>query len=170
MATSLLGTASPRRRDLDVAREVIVGSLIFFHTARIFDDLDFYVKSDPPYPAVSIGVIFAAFWGMPLLFSIAGFAIWHSLEQRTVGAFVLERFKRLLVPLVVGLLLIAPPQVYYQLCSDPAYQESYLQYYPRFFDIRLTIDFPRFFTSSPETCLRCSYYLSGFICGDRRTG
>ncbi len=102
-----------RRRDLDVARESIVASLIFFHTARLFDDLGFYVKNEPQEPAVTFIVILAAFWGMPLMFSIAGFAIWHSLEKRTAVAFVRERLKRLLIPFVFSLLVLVPPQVYY---------------------------------------------------------
>lgn len=142
-----------RRRDLDVARESIVASLIFFHTARIFDDLGFYVKNEPQEPAVTFIVILAAFLGMPLMFSIAGFAIWHSLQKRTAIAFVRERLKRLLIPFVFSLLVLVPPQVYYQLCSDPAYQESYAKFYPRFFDISFVIDFPRFFSASPATSL-----------------
>ena len=81
---SIPSTRFSRRRDLDVARESIVVSLIFFHTARIFDDLGFYVKNEPQEPAVTFILILAAFWGMPLMFSIAGFAIWHSLEKRTL--------------------------------------------------------------------------------------
>ena len=80
-----------RRRDLDVVREVVVASLIFFHTARIFDDLDFYIKNEPQERAVSFVVVLAAFWGMPLMFSIAGFAVWHSLQKRSVVELVRER-------------------------------------------------------------------------------
>lgn len=41
-------TGSPRRQDLDLMRAAVVGGLIFFHTARIFNPLDFYVKDHPP--------------------------------------------------------------------------------------------------------------------------
>ena len=88
---------------------------------------------------------------MPLLFTIAGFAIWHSLQKRTVAAFVRERLHRLFIPFIVGLLVIVPPQVYFQLCGDPAYQESYAQFYPRFFDITFAMDFPWFFSTAPAT-------------------
>jgi hypothetical protein len=36
-----------RRRDLDIARECVVGSLIFFHTARIFDDFPWFFPAAP---------------------------------------------------------------------------------------------------------------------------
>lgn len=150
---SIPSTMLSRRRDLDVARELIVASLIFFHTASIFGELDFYVKNEPQEPAVTFVIILTALWGMPLLFTIAGFAIWHSLQKRTVAAFVRERLQRLLIPFVMGLLVIVPPQIYYRLCGDPAYQESYAQFYPRFFDITFTMDFPWFFSAAPATHL-----------------
>lgn len=139
-----------RRRDLDIAREVIVASLIFFHTARIFDDLGFYVKNEPQAPAVSFMVVFASLWGMPFLFVIAGFAVWHSLQRRGVGAFVRERFQRLCIPMIVGLLLVVPPQTYFELCGNPAYQESYAQFYPRFFGLTITRNFPWIAAATPD--------------------
>ena len=142
-----------RRRDFDVTRELIVASLVFFHTARIFDQLDFYVKNTPQAPAMTFVVILTAFWGMPLLFTIAGFAIWHSLQKRTAIEFVRERFQRLLIPFITGLLVIVPPQIYYRLRVDPAYQETYSQFYPRFFDMTLKMNLPWFFSASPESGL-----------------
>ena len=44
---------------------------------------------------------FASLWGMPLLFSVSGFAIFHSLEQRTTKEFVIERVR---VPVLRDLL------------------------------------------------------------------
>ena len=67
-------TTPERRRDLDVARELVVFSLIFFHTMRIFDDMGFYVKNETIAPWLTGLVIFASIWGMPLLFTIAGYA------------------------------------------------------------------------------------------------
>src|SRR5918994_2966337 len=65
-------TESPRRQDLDLMRAAVVGGLIFFHTARIFDPLDFYVKDQPPNLALTLFVLFAGLWGMPLLFVVSG--------------------------------------------------------------------------------------------------
>jgi len=44
-------------------RAAVVGGLIFFHTARIFDPLDFYVKDQPPNLALTLFVLFAGLWG-----------------------------------------------------------------------------------------------------------
>jgi len=144
-------TISFRRRDFDVTRELIVFGLIFFHTAGIFSEFPFYVKNEPPEPAVTVLVILVSFWGIPILFMIAGFAIWNSLQKRTTSAFVRERLLRLLIPFITGVLLIVPPQMYYALYSDPAYHGSYVQFYPRFLDITFNISFPWFFSATPES-------------------
>jgi glucans biosynthesis protein C len=99
---------SPRRQDLDLMRAAVVGGLIFFHTARIFDPLDFYVKDQPPNLALTLFVLFAGLWGMPLLFVVSGLGAWYSLRSRTATGFIQERLARLLVPFLVGLLLVVP--------------------------------------------------------------
>jgi surface polysaccharide O-acyltransferase-like enzyme len=143
-----------RRRDLDVVRELVVGSLVFFHTARIFDHMDFYVKNDTQYQSLSYLVILLALWGMPLVFMIAGFAIWRSLQKRHASEFVRERLQRLFIPFVFALLVLVPPQTYFRLAGDPAYPESYLDFFPRFFDVVFSLEgFPEFFVASPETGL-----------------
>ena len=81
----------PRRRDLDLMRMFVVVGLVFFHSARVFDTGEFYVKSDPTSEVVSIGISFAALWGMPLLFVVAGMGIWYSLRSRTPNAFAQKR-------------------------------------------------------------------------------
>ena len=129
---------SVRRRDLDLMRMFVVMGLFFFHSARVFDTSEWYVKNDQTSEIVDILLSFAAMWGMPLLFVVSGLGIWYSLRSRTIGTFAGERVRRLLVPLVFGLLVIVPPQVWTWLRGDPEYNESYWEFLPRFFDIKLT--------------------------------
>lgn len=143
-----------RRRDLDLMRMFVVVGLVFFHTARIFDTGDFYVKNDPTSELVSIAIAFAAMWGMPLLFVISGMGIWYSLRSRTMKAFSGERVRRLLVPLVFGVLVIVPPQIWTRLRADPGYDESYWQFLPRFLDVQFTPGaFPFVVGGDPATAL-----------------
>jgi hypothetical protein len=142
-------TQPQRRHDMDVMGALVVLGLIFFHTARIFDTNDFHVKNVPTSQAVQVLVTFAGLWGMPLMMLIAGIAVWHSLRVRTVAEFVRERFMRLFIPCVVGLLLIVPPQVYYRLQANPEYHETYGQFLQRYFDVRLALNFPQFIDASP---------------------
>ena len=139
-----------RRRDLDMMRALVVLGLIFFHTARIFDFGDFYVKNDPPSILISIIVIFVSMWGMPLLFLISGIGVWYSLRSRSPGAFFRERFLRLFVPLVFGTLIIVPPQQYYSvLFKHPNLQMNYLELLSEFIKVKPVFDFPYFLTKVP---------------------
>jgi len=145
-------TRPERRRDLDLMRMFVVVGLVFFHSARIFDTGGFYVKNNPTSDLVSVTVSFAAMWGMPLLFVISGMGIWYSLRLRTLKAFSWERVRRLLVPLVFGVLVIVPPQIWTRLRGDPAYNESYWEFLRRFFDVEFTPGgFPFVVGSGPTT-------------------
>jgi hypothetical protein len=137
-------TGSPRRPDLDLMRAMVVGGLIFFHTARIFDPLDFYVKDQPPNLPLTLFVLFAGLWGMPLLFVVSGLGAWYSLRSRTATGFARERLARLGVPFLVGLLVVVPPQVYYQLRFEGQDPGSYWAFYREFFQVHLGIKFPWF--------------------------
>jgi hypothetical protein len=143
-------TQPERRRELDVMGMLIVFGLVFFHTAQIFARFSFFVMHERSSMVAMFGVAFASVWGMPLMFLFAGMAIWYSLRRRTAGEFLRERMRRLLVPFVTGLVLLMPPQVYYGLKADPAYQKSYVQFYPRFFNVSFSLsEFPMFIRGAP---------------------
>jgi hypothetical protein len=93
-----------RRRDLDLLRVLIVFGLVFFHTARIFDTLPLPegVKNEPPSVTATIFVAFFSLWGIPLMFTISGFAVWHSLRRRTARPFCVNERKGLSSPLSLG--------------------------------------------------------------------
>jgi peptidoglycan/LPS O-acetylase OafA/YrhL len=74
-------------------------------------------------------------WHMPLLFLLAGAATYFALRFRSGGQYALERFKRLLVPFIFGLLVLVPPQSYLGLRNHSNYSGSFLQWYPSFFQI-----------------------------------
>jgi glucan biosynthesis protein C len=131
-----------RRPDLDLIRVAVVASLTFYHSALIFGPVDFYINYRPPSSAMTAFVFFAALFGMPLLFIVAGESIWHSLGTRTTGNFVRERISRLLVPLLVGIAVVVPPQLYFSARADGQDPGSYWRFLGRFFDVRLSFDFP----------------------------
>lgn len=152
------GSQLQRRSELDVLGMVVVLSVVFLHTAQIFMGGDFYVTSELPAIAALAFAAFLSLWAMPVMFLIAGMAIRYSLLKRSAKEFLIERIRRLLVPFVTGLLVVLPPQTYYWLKSSPMSDQSFLQFYPRFFNVRLTSSVWR---SSPErglyTCLPCRW-------------
>jgi len=65
---------------------------------------------------------------MPLLFVIAGAGMWFALRRRTGTQLFKERTVRLLVPLVVGMFLIVPPQVFYERLFRGQWEGGYLSF------------------------------------------
>ncbi|CAG7651708.1 Glucans biosynthesis protein C [Paenibacillus solanacearum] len=121
-----------RKDYIDWLRNIGILYLFIYHTARVFDDLNpFYIKGETN--AFSSLVIHSSFWFMPLLFLLAGMSSFYALQSRTAAHFVKERFLRLLVPLVVGTLIIVPPQGYYARKFHLHEEESYLVFLKRYF-------------------------------------
>jgi len=98
-------------------------------------------------------VAWSVVWGMPLLFLVSGQAVWFSLRSRSPRQFLAERFRRLLMPFLFGLPLLVPPQLYCLLRSNPAYHESYGEFFLRFFRVVFRFDFPWFVAPHPDTML-----------------
>jgi len=121
--------ADTRRHELDWLRVLAVLLLIYFHSARIFDFGDFYVKNGQLSKGFEAFVTFVDIWFMPLFFFIAGAASFYALGKRSGKQYVGERAKRLMVPFVFGTLVLAAPQVYCVLLQQPGYSQNYLQYY-----------------------------------------
>jgi glucans biosynthesis protein C len=126
------GRLPDRRWDIDWLRMlVVIGMLVPFHTFRLFDTRDpFYVKNSPPSTALNWYLILGDTIGMQLLFMLAGAAAWYSL-RRGAGRFAWERVKRLLVPLLVGLVIVVPPQLYVAALHH-GFQGSFFDWLPNY--------------------------------------
>lgn len=133
-----------RRPELDAIRALVVVGLVAFHSALVFDTRDdFYVKNAETTGVTMVFAGLGVVWAMPMLFLIAGIGAWHSLRRRGPAGFVGERLRRLGVPLVFATLTIIPVPAWLRLRSDPGYEESYVEFLPRFYDVRLDLaNFP----------------------------
>jgi glucans biosynthesis protein C len=132
-----LMTVLTRSHDLDWLRLMAVMLLIGYHAAAVFyaGELGrFYVVDAHSSAALSAAVTFVHQWHMPLFFFLAGAASWYSLQRRSAGAYLQERLRRLLVPLLIGILVLVPPQVYLQERQAGRTGGSFLAFYPQFFD------------------------------------
>ena len=131
-----------RRYDIDWLRILATLVVFYFHNARFFDYADWHVKNDHLSVAMTVFVGFLSLqWMMPLFFVLAGASTRFALGFRTTGQYVKERFKRLLIPFIFGLIVLIPPQDYFEHVSQAGYRGTYLQFYPRFFqNIRFGFD------------------------------
>lgn len=110
-------------------------SIFLYHSDRFFDFSDWMVKSDVTSLTSTIHIEFFKLWLMPLFFIISGAAVYYSLRSRKAGGFVNERILRISIPWVlIGIFLIAPPQVYLWRLTNAEFTGSFLQFYPHYFD------------------------------------
>lgn len=103
-----------REFGLDWLRVAAFGVLIFYHSGMIFVPWDFHIKNPEPSEALAWVMVFFNRWRLPLLFFISGCGVAFSLRRRTWGQFAAERLQRLLIPLVFGMFVVIPPQIYFE--------------------------------------------------------
>ena len=123
-----------RKHYIDNLRWFIILLLIPFHAAQAFKTWDEpnYIVYEPNAVISSVIVFFAPFV-MQVLFLFAGMSIRYALNTRTYGQFAVERVKRLLVPLVFGVLVLVPPMTYLADRYHNGYDSSYFLHYKKFF-------------------------------------
>jgi glucans biosynthesis protein C len=126
-------TQAPRQDYIDWLRAGAMFLLLFYHTGRLFDEPGWHIKNTVLNEPINIFNRFLDIWHMPLFFILAGASVWFAMGKRSAGTFALERVLRLLVPLVFGMLIIVPPQVYYERIFDGDFSGSFAIWYPNTF-------------------------------------
>jgi fucose 4-O-acetylase-like acetyltransferase len=124
--------SSERRYDLDWLRVLGVLLLIPFHVALIFvldPNAIMYIKDVVNSRALEAAVGFVHMWHMPMLFIISGSATYFALGFRSAGQYIRERFLRLFIPLVFGILTFVPFTTYIQHSNILSLQEGYIGYF-----------------------------------------
>ena len=119
-----------RRYDLDWLRVGVFALLILYHVGMFFVPWGWHLKNNEIYPELRWPMLFLNQWRLPILFVISGMGTYYAYSFRTPGQYAGERLKRLGIPLVFGMLLIVPPQVYLERLAEGAFTGSYWDYYP----------------------------------------
>ncbi|MDD5313024.1 MAG: acyltransferase family protein [Dehalococcoidia bacterium] len=117
---------------LDWLRIIIVLMLIPFHTAMTFAPYPWFLQNNEFNLPLQGLIIAMDRFQMPLLFLVAGAAVFFSLGIRNWKSYSLERILRLVVPLVFGMLVLVPPCYWVAAVNIYGYEGSLWSYYPRF--------------------------------------
>ncbi|HEX9838081.1 MAG TPA: acyltransferase family protein [Anaerolineales bacterium] len=124
--------SSERRYDLDWLRVLGVLLLIPFHVALIFvldPNAIMYIKDVVNSRVLEVAAGFVHMWHMPMLFIISGSATYFALGFRSARQYIRERFLRLFIPLVLGILTFVPFTTYIQHSNILSLQEGYIGYF-----------------------------------------
>jgi glucans biosynthesis protein C len=118
-----------REYGLDWLRVIAFVILIGYHTGMYFVPWPWSVKNAETSEPLTWVMIFFNRWRLPLLFFISGAGTWYNLRRRGYGEFALERLRRLLVPLIFGMLVIVPPQIYVERVLAGRHYSSYIEFW-----------------------------------------
>jgi glucan biosynthesis protein C len=121
-------SASTRFEFLDWLRVIAIFVLLFFHTGMLFVGWGWHVQNSETIAALVWPMDIAHRLRMPLLFVVAGAGMWFALRRRTGAQLVFERTLRLLIPLIVGMFLIVPPQLYFERLFHGQWEGGYLAF------------------------------------------
>lgn len=123
-----------RKHFIDNLRWMDVFLLIPYHAAQAFNTWgeNNYICL-PQSKAASSFIVFLSPFFMPLLFLLAGMSTRYALKKRTYTQYICERFKRLIVPFVFGVLALCPILSYIADAANCGYSGSFLEHYRVFF-------------------------------------
>jgi len=114
---------------LDWLRVIAIFVLIFFHTGMLFVGWGWHITNDQVIESLQRPMDLAHRLRMPLLFVIAGAGMWFALQRRSGAAFTRERTLRLLIPAIIGMFLIVPPQIYIERIAHGEWHGGYLDFF-----------------------------------------
>ncbi|KAA0990812.1 acyltransferase family protein [Dyadobacter aurulentus] len=124
-----------RRYDLDWLRVIAFIILIFYHVGMFFNYWGWHIKNNEQSNLIQVPMYFTGRWRMSLLFMISGAGVYFALGSRSPGSFLRERFVRIFIPLLFGMLVIVPPQIYLErLTQGETY--SYAEFYRSVFEFQ----------------------------------
>ncbi len=121
-------TTTTRYEFLDGLRVIAIFVLLFFHTGMLFVGWGWHVTNAETIPGLELPMDLAHRLRMPVLFVIAGAGLWFALRRRSGTALLGERTLRLLVPAVVGMFLVVPPQIYVERLVAGDWHGGYLEF------------------------------------------
>lgn len=113
---------------LDWLRILAFGVLVLYHVGMYYVSWDFHVKSPFAGPGLEPWMKLSEPWRMSLLFMISGAATSTMLKSGSNLTFIRSRSARLLKPLLCGVLLIVPPQSYFEVIQKFDYSGDYADF------------------------------------------
>jgi glucans biosynthesis protein C len=125
---------SQRQTYLDWLRILSILGVLFFHSAMPYvAQNNWHIKNHETSNLMMESNYFLHLFRMPLLFFISGTVSYYMMQRRSTLSFIGLRFRRLLIPLVVGMFIIVPPQIYMERLAH-GYKGSFLEWYPSVFN------------------------------------
>jgi len=105
---------SKRLSELDWLRVILVFAVFLHHVGMPFNGDGWVIMNKDSSKALDDIMVYFEQFRLPTLFMIAGVGAHLLLNKKRPFAFAIDKVKRLLIPLLVGILFIIPPQNYFK--------------------------------------------------------
>ena len=125
--------AAPRLFFLDWLRIAAFALLVPYHVGMLYVTWNFHVKSPLASPGLEPWMLLSSPWRMSLLFIVSGAATAFMLARGAKAPWLRQRTKRLLLPLLCGMLVVVPPQSYFEVVQKYGYAGSYVDFLGLYF-------------------------------------
>jgi len=137
-------TISNRRYELDWLRVLAILFVFLYHSTRFFNLGDWHVKNVDTYVWVELWNVFATRWMMPLFFIISGASLFYAIGKSAGWRkFYVDKFLRLMIPLIIGSVTHAALQIYLEKSSHGQFSGSFFSFLPEYFNgVYLAINMP----------------------------
>ena len=123
-----------RQYFIDWIRVLAFAILIFYHSGMFFVPWGWHVKNNVIVESLTYPMLFFNQWRLSLLFFISGVGISFAFKCRSGWSFAVERTRRLFLPLIFGMFVIIPPQIYFERLQSHTFLGSYAAFYPSVFN------------------------------------
>jgi glucans biosynthesis protein C len=127
-------TPAPQRLYfLDWLRMAAFALLVIYHVGMYYVTWGFHVKSPFASAALEPWMKLSSPWRMSLLFLVSGVASSFMFRGGASAALLRSRSARLLLPLLCGMVLVVPPQSYFEVVQKFGYAGSYIDFLGLYF-------------------------------------
>lgn len=113
-----------RRADIDWIRIAAFGVLILYHVGLVYAPWDWHVHSPHTVPGLGLAALVTNPWRLTLLFMVSGIALRFMVRRTPPAQAIGQRLRRLVPPLLFGILVLVPPQSWIEALEKGSFSGS----------------------------------------------
>lgn len=113
-----------RRADIDWIRIAAFGVLILYHVGLVYAPWDWHVHSPHTVPGLGLAALVTNPWRLTLLFMVSGIALRFMVRRTPPAQAIGQRLRRLVPPLLFGILALVPPQSWIEALEKGSFSGS----------------------------------------------
>ncbi len=112
---------------IDWLRVIAFGLLFVFHTLRLFDTYPWHLKNNETSIFFNYIIEFMHSWRMYIIFFVSGAGTYFAIKSKREN-FLNGRLKRLIIPYIFGIVILIPPQKFFEAVQQSGYEENFFSF------------------------------------------